>query len=163
MPSSKKRRLRVVLDTNVWVSAMIRGGLPAEVIAAAENKRIHIITSEEIIKEISQTLAYPKLKRIYEKAGVARRELVEAALRVSRLVEVTTKVYVVHEDVADNKFLECAFDSEADFLVTGDEHLLKIGCYGKTRVVSAKQFLQTLKEQKGCRDETINQPVKHRV
>jgi hypothetical protein len=148
MPSSKKRRLRVVLDTNVWVSAMIWGGLPAEVIAAAENKRIHIIMSEEIIKEINQTLAYPKLKRIYENVGVARQELVEAALRVSKLVEVKTKVNIVHEDQADNKFLECAFDSKADFLVTGDDHLLKIGYYEKTRVVSIKQFLQILKEQK---------------
>jgi uncharacterized protein len=146
MPSSKKRKLKAVLDTNVWVSAMIWGGLPAEVITAAENKRILIITSEEIIKEINETLAYPKLKRIYERAGIAKQELVEAALRVGKLVEVKTKVNVVHEDVADNKFLECAFDSKADFLVTGDEHLLKIGCYEKTRVVTVKQFLLILKE-----------------
>jgi putative PIN family toxin of toxin-antitoxin system len=145
-PSSKKRKLKAVLDTNVWVSAMIWGGLPAEVIKAAENKKILIITSEEIIKEVNQTLAYPKLKRIYEKAGVTRQELVEAALRIGKLTEVKTKVNVVHEDAADNKFLECALDSKADFLVTGDEHLLKIERYKKTRVVSVKQFLKIIKE-----------------
>ena len=147
MPSSKKRKLKAVLDTNVWVSAMIWGGLPAEVINAAENNSIRIITSEEIIKEINQTLAYPKLKRIYEKAGVTRQELVEAALRIGKLTEVTTKVNIVHEDKADNKFLECAFDSKADFLVTGDEHLLKIKRYKRTRIRSVKQFIRILENQ----------------
>jgi putative PIN family toxin of toxin-antitoxin system len=146
-PSSKKRKLKAVLDTNVWVSAMIWGGLPAEVISAAENKRICIITSEAIIEEINQTLAYPRLRRVYEDAGVNRQELIEAALRIGKLVEVKTKVNVVHEDPADNKFLECAFDGKADFLVTGDEHLLRIGHYKATRIVSVRQFLRILKEQ----------------
>jgi len=146
-PSSKKRKLKAVLDTNVWVSAMIWGGLPAEVISAAENKRIGIITSEAIIEEINQTLAYPRLRRVYEDAGVNRQELIEAVLRIGRLVEVKTKVNVVHEDVADNKFLECTFDGKADFLVTGDEHLLRIGQYKATRIESVRQFLRILKEQ----------------
>jgi predicted nucleic acid-binding protein len=60
---------------------------------------------------------------------------------------VKTKVNVVYEDVADNKFLECAFDGKADFLVTGDEHLLRIGHYKVTRIVSVRQFLRILKEQ----------------
>ena len=126
---------------------MIWGGLPAEVIKAAENKKIHIITSEDIIKEINQTLSYPKLKRIYEKAGITRQELVEAAVRIGKLTEVKTKINIVHEDAADNKFMECAFDSKADFLITGDEHLLRIERYKKTRIVSVKQFIRILKEQ----------------
>ena len=146
-PSSKKRKLKAVLDTNVWVSAMIWGGLPAEVISAAENKRICIITLEAIIEEINQTLAYPRLRRVCEDAGVNRQELIEAVLRIGRLVEVKMKGNVVHEDPADNKFLECAFDGKADFLVTGDEHLLRIGHYKATRIVSVRQFLRILKEQ----------------
>jgi len=146
-PSSKKRRLKAVLNTNVWASAMIWGGLPAEVISAAEDSRVCIITSEAIIEEINQTLAYPRLRRVYEDAGVNRQELIEAALRIGKLVEVKTKVNVVHEDPADNKFLECAFDGKADFLVTGDEHLLRIGHYKATRIVSVRQFLRILKEQ----------------
>jgi len=126
---------------------MIWGGLPAEVIKAAENKKIHIITSEDIIKEINQTLSYPKLKRIYEKAGITRQELIEAAVRIGKLTEVKTKINIVHEDAADNKFMECAFDSKADFLITGDEHLLRIERYKKTRIVSVKQFIRILKEQ----------------
>ena len=62
MPSSKKHALKAVLDANVWVSALIWGGKPAEIIKAAENHKITIILSEEIIKELSQVLAYPKLR-----------------------------------------------------------------------------------------------------
>jgi putative PIN family toxin of toxin-antitoxin system len=126
---------------------MIWGGPPAEVISAAENKRICIIMSEDIIEEISQTLAYPRLRRIYEDAGVNRQELIEAVLRVSRLVEVKTKVNIVHEDPADNKFLECAFDGKVDFLVTGDEHLLRIEHYKRTRILTVREFLRILENQ----------------
>ena len=126
---------------------MVWGGPPAEVISAAANKRICIIMSEDIIDEISQTLAYPRLRRVYEDAGVNRQELIEVVLRVSRLVEVKTKVNVVHEDPADNKFLECAFDGKADFLVTGDEHLLRIEHYKRTRILTVREFLRILENQ----------------
>jgi putative PIN family toxin of toxin-antitoxin system len=123
---------------------MIWGGPPAKVINAAEDSRVCIIMSEAIIEEINQTLAYPRLKRVYEDAGISRQELIEAVLRIGRLVEVKTKVNVVHEDVADNKFLECAFDGKADFLVSGDEHLLKMERYKKIRILSVRQFLRLL-------------------
>ena len=126
---------------------MIWGGLPAEIINYAEDSRIFIILSEGIVEEINRTLTYPRLRRVYEDAGITRQELIEAALRIGKLVEVKTKVNVVYEDVADNKFLECAFDGKADFLVTGDEHLLRIGNYKATRIVSVRQFLRILKEQ----------------
>ena len=145
MPSSKKRRLKAVLDTNVWVSAMIWGGSLTEIINYAEDSRICIILSEDIVEEINRTLAYPRLRRVYENAGITRQELIEAALRIGKLVEVKTKVNVVHEDPADNKFLECAFDGKADFLVTGDEHLLRIEHYKATRIASVRQFLRILK------------------
>jgi len=123
---------------------MIWGGPPAKVINAAEDNRVCIIISEAIIEEINQTLAYPRLRRVYEDAGITRQELIEAVLRICRLVEVKTKVNVVHEDVADNKFLECAFDGKADFLVSGDEHLLKIERYKKIRILTVRQFLRIL-------------------
>jgi putative PIN family toxin of toxin-antitoxin system len=123
---------------------MFWGGPPAKVISAAEDNRVCIIISEAIIEEINQTLAYPRLRRVYEDAGITRQELIEAVLRICRLVEVKTKVNVVHEDVTDNKFLECAFDGKADFLVSGDEHLLKIECYKKIRILTVRQFLRIL-------------------
>jgi predicted nucleic acid-binding protein len=56
---------------------MIWGGPPAKVIKVAEDNRICIIMSEGIVEEINQTLAYPRLKRVYEDAGITRQELIE--------------------------------------------------------------------------------------
>jgi hypothetical protein len=131
-----------VLDTNVWVSAMIWGGSPASIIGSAEADRIRIVVSEEIVREISRILAYPRLREIYEGAGITREELMEAVLRIGKMVEVKTRINLVTEDPDDNKFLECAIDGHADYIVSGDEHLLKIKVYKGIRILSVKQFLE---------------------
>lgn len=135
----------MVLDTNVWVSAMIWGGSPASIVKAAEDGRILIPVSEEIVEEISQTLAYRRLREIYEESGVSREELVETILRIGKLIVIKTKLNVIREDSSDNKFLECAVDSDADYLVSGDEHLLRIEHYQRTHILSVRQFLKLLK------------------
>ena len=125
---------------------MIWGGSPARIIKAAEEGKVCIITSEEIVNEISRTLAYPRLKRVCEDAGISQQQMIEAVFQFTKLVDVKTKIHAVREDPADNKFLECAVDSKADYIVSGDDHLLKIGTYKKTRIVSVRQFLKILEK-----------------
>jgi len=144
MPSFEKPELKVVLDTNVWISAMIWGGVPASIIRAAEDNRILIVISKEIVQEISRTLAYPRLREIYEGAGISRAELMEIVLRIGKIVEVKTKVNVVQEDPADDKFLACALDGDADYVISGDEHLLRIDDYRGIRILSVRQFIRLL-------------------
>lgn len=144
---SERRGLRVVLDTNVWVSAMIWGGSPASIVRAAEDGRVLMMVSEEIIQEISRTLAYPRLREMYEGVGVRREELVAAVLRVGKLVKVTARLKVVREDFADNMFLECALDGDADCVVSGDDHLLSVRRYKRIRILSVKQFLKLLEHK----------------
>jgi putative PIN family toxin of toxin-antitoxin system len=144
MPLSKKHALKAVLDTNVWVSALLWGGKPAAVIKAAEEGKVGIFASEEIVVEISQVLAYPKLARICQAECLLHEELIEAVLKVANFVEVTKKVKVVVEHPADDKFIECALAARADYIVSGDKHLLKVGSYEKTRIVSVNEFLQII-------------------
>lgn len=144
MSSSKKHAPKVVLDTNVWVSALLWGGKPAAVIKAAEEGRIGIFASEEIIAEISQVLNYPKIAKTYQSEGVLHEELIEAVLKVVKFVEVTKKNSVVVEHPADDKFIECALAARADYIVSGDKHLLKVASYMKKRIVSVSEFLQSI-------------------
>ena len=125
---------------------MIWGGSPANIIKAAEEGRISIIASEQIVREINQTLAYPRLREIYEGAGIGRDELIEAVLRVAKMVEVTKKIELIQEDPADNKFLECALDGKADYIVSGDSHLLRIGQYQRIQILTVRQFTKLMKE-----------------
>ncbi|MEM2081499.1 MAG: putative toxin-antitoxin system toxin component, PIN family [Candidatus Bathyarchaeia archaeon] len=141
MPSSKKRVPKAVLDVKVWVSALLWGGKPAEIVKAAEDGKVAIVASEEIVGEISQVLNYPKLRKVYQAAGLRHKDLVEAVLKVVRFVEVSKRVSVVVEHPADDKFIECALAAGAEYIVSGDRHLLKIGGYQKTRVLSVSEFL----------------------
>lgn len=144
MPSSKKHAPKVVVDANVWVSALLWGGKPAAIIKAAEESKVGIIVSEAIIGEISQVLTYPKLTKVYQAENLHHEELIEAVLRVVKFVEVTKKVNVVIEHPADDKFIECALAARADYIVSGDKHLLKIESYKSTRIVTVNEFLQII-------------------
>ena len=144
MPSLKKHEPKAVLDTNVWVSALLWGGKPAVIIKAAEEGKVGIFASEEIVSEISQVLAYPKLARTYLAEGLLHEELIEAVMKVVKFVEVTQKVKVVLGHPADDRFIDCALVARADYVVSGDKHLLKVGSCKKTRIISVNEFLQIL-------------------
>ncbi|MFQ5710872.1 MAG: putative toxin-antitoxin system toxin component, PIN family [Candidatus Geothermarchaeales archaeon] len=146
MRSSRKRRVRVVLDGNVWVSAIVWGGIPARIVGAAEEGAIEILLSEEILVEINRILKYGRLRGIYEEAGVKREEIIAVLSRIGRFVDVTTKLDVVKEDPTDNAFIECAVDGRAGYLVSGDGHLLSIREYKNVKVVSAKDFIKVIEE-----------------
>jgi putative PIN family toxin of toxin-antitoxin system len=144
MRSSRKRKPVVVLDTNVWVSAMIWGGAPAKIVEAAERGEIEVIASMEIISEIGDVLSYSKIESVYSEAGLSRRDLVEAVFRVARIINVDMKAEAVAEDPSDNKFIECALVGGAGYVVSGDRHLIKLGSYNGVRVLSVSEFLKII-------------------
>jgi putative PIN family toxin of toxin-antitoxin system len=148
MPSSKKQELKVVLDANVWVSALLWGGKPAEIVKAAEKGRIVVLLTEEIAGEISQVLAYPKIAKVYQAAGLRREDLVETVLKIGKFIQATRKVHVVVEHPADDKFVECALAANAAYIVSGDKHLLKVGSYKKTRILPVSEFLQVIEAKR---------------
>jgi len=130
-----------VLDTNVWVSALLWGGKPAAIVKAAEKGKLRIFISEEIATKISQVLAYPKIEKIY-KTELRRQELIEQVLKTAKFVKATTKVEVVNEHPADNKFIECALAAKANYIVSGDNHLLNAVSYKEIQISSVSDFLE---------------------
>jgi putative PIN family toxin of toxin-antitoxin system len=127
---------------------MLWGGKPAEIIKAAEQNKVSILTSEEIVAEISQVLTYPKLKNIYQAEGLGSEDLIETVLKNAKFVKVTTKLNVVLEHPADDKFIECAQAARAQYIVSGDNHLLKVACYKKTQIVSVNEFLKLIETKR---------------
>jgi putative PIN family toxin of toxin-antitoxin system len=145
MRSSKKQKPKtVVLDTNVWISAMVWGGTPSKIIRLAEDKKITILISDEIVSEINQTLKYQKISQIYQEIGLTRQQLIESVLQISKLTKTEEKIGLIQQDPTDNKFIECASVGNADYLISGDKHLLRMHLYKKTQILSAKEFLKTL-------------------
>jgi putative PIN family toxin of toxin-antitoxin system len=122
---------------------MLWGGKPVEIIKSAEVQNVSIFLSEEIVGEITQVLTSPKIKNIYKPLGLKSEDLIEAVLKNAKFVKVTKKFHVVEEHSADDKFIECAQSANADYIISGDKHLLKVACY-KTQIVSVREFIEII-------------------
>jgi putative PIN family toxin of toxin-antitoxin system len=123
---------------------LLWGGKPAEIIKSAEAQNVSVLLSEEIVAEITQVLTYPKIKNVYKTLGLHSEDLIEAVLKIAKFVKVTKKLHVVEEHSADDKFIECAQSANADYIISGDKHLLKVACYKETQIVSVREFIQII-------------------
>ena len=132
------KKVKVVFDTNVWVSIFMKKILNDEFSQAKQELTVYV--SKDIILEISKALLYPKIADILRKTGINEKEILRALEANSKMVKPKVKLRVIEENVGDNKILECALAAGADFIVSGNSHLLKLGKFRKTRILTPRQF-----------------------
>lgn len=129
--------MKVVLDTNVFVSALIAGGTPEKIVQAARRGQIHLVTSPPLLLELSTVLT-KKLRWSRSDAHRAVRFLG----KVAHLVNPSTSITRVRNDPSDNRVLECAVDANADYIVSGDRHhLLPLKTFRGIPIFSPRDFL----------------------
>ena len=125
--------MKVVLDSNVYIAAILAKGLASDVIKFGEKGEIEIYTSEEILSEVREKLIKKaKLEELYVKQLLSH---VEKSLKIIRTIK---KLVVVKEDPDDNKILECAVEAGANLIITMDKHLLKLKSYEGIGIVHPK-------------------------
>ena len=138
--------IRAVLDTNVWVSALIVPvGKPTQI-----RLYRHILVpliSEEILAEVAKVLRYPRIGKRYGVTDEAAAGYLAELRRICTLIHVRSEVRVVQEDPKDDMIVACAIDGGADYIVTGDPHLLRLKGYKGIRILSPSDFLSALQEQ----------------
>jgi hypothetical protein len=136
--------LKVVLDTNIFVSSLlVKVGLPAQILGALRKRQFILVTSPSIIAEIRATLSYPYIRRKYEIFEEERDELITLLEQDSLLVPGNTKIInAIAKDPADEKVLACATEAKVDFIVSGDRHLLDLGIYQGIPILTARQFIE---------------------
>jgi len=141
--------LKVVLDTNVFVSSLlVKAGLPAQVLDAWRGRRYLLIVSPAIIAEIRATLAYPRIRRKYAITDGDVEQLVTLLERDALLVPGNAKVTsAIPKDPADEMVLACALDGRADMIISGDRHLLDLGSYQSIPILTVCQFLERLEAE----------------
>lgn len=128
---------RIVLDTNVLISAIAFGGRPREVLEKVISGTFAMAISAEMLAEFQGVLEGRKFR--YPSAIV--RTIVNELLAVSELVRPTMKVEQIKADPADNRILECALESRAACIVTGDRHLLELGQFEGISILDVAAFL----------------------
>lgn len=142
------KMLRVVFDTNHLVSALISPhGKPAKILNAWKRGEVLLLVSEAILKEARRVLAYPKIRKTIR---LSEGEIDDFMVQLSKqglLVPAEIKVRVIEDDPSDDKFLSCAVEGKADYLVSGDKHLKALKEYRGVRIVSPGAFLSILKSR----------------
>lgn len=133
---------RVVLDTNVLVSAFIHHrGNEWKILDLVREGIIQLILSKEILDEFQKVIARGKF-------GFSTDLIIETVVLVIEIAEIIvpqSRLDIVHDDPSDNKFIECAIDGNADYVISGDRHLLDIGNYREVKILKAKDFLNIMK------------------
>lgn len=129
---------KVVIDTNVFVSAFGWDGKPEGVLQLLENGSIVNFISPEIFEELKRVIAYPKLKF----SNSLQTKILEFVFSYSRLINLEKRLSLIHDDPDDNKFIECAMTANADFIISGDPHLLRLERVENLIIVNPFQFLK---------------------
>ena len=131
----------VVLDTNVWISGMLWGGPPREIIFLAERNEIDIASSAALLEELFGVLSREKFRPHLAAADIDTTSLRERVLVLSQLYIVRQVVTVITADPPDNAILACALASNADAIVSGDDHLLALKQFRDIPILTPRQFL----------------------
>lgn len=131
----------VVLDTSVFISAVLFGGLPGRLVSLWQDHIITLLLSSDVLKEYLRVLSYPKFRLTREEI----KSLIEVeVLPYCEPVEITTRLQIINQDPADNKFLELAVDGKADTIMSGDKHLLGLASYEGIEIISVAEFLKRI-------------------
>ena len=137
--------IRAVLDTNVVVSALLFDGPASHLVDAWSSKRFRFLLSKEILDEYIRVLSYPKFHLTEDEI---KRILAEVIFPFAIPLKVRPILPVIKEDPSDDMFLALAQSGRSAFLVSGDRHLLGLGQFGRTKIVSIPVFLQHLDLEK---------------
>jgi hypothetical protein len=127
---------KVVIDTNAFIAAYYNpNSASAHIIGLCCAGKCQAVFSPRLRKEIELILKQVKARKEF-------RAKVREFFKGARMVKITQEIPLVMEDPDDNKFLNCALQGKADYLVTSDRHLLKLGEYLGTKICKPSQFLR---------------------
>src|SRR3989338_7577574 len=133
--------MNVTLDTNVLISTTFWYGDSNKIIERVERKEIEMVLSGEIIEEFAKVLEYKDIKEKVKGINIEMNWAIEKIFSLSTIVYPNEKLDVVKDDPDDNKVLECAKAGNVDFIVTSDNHLLKLKDFEGIRIMTPKEFM----------------------
>ena len=138
MPDQKP--IKVIIDTNLWISFLIRKQLKSLKSLLVE-QTIQPILSEQLLQEIALVTQRPKLQKYFPQSKV--NELIDFLQIIGLSIDIRSEVSLCRDE-KDNYLLALAKDSQADFLVTGDKDLLVLQQFESTKIVTYQEFFREI-------------------
>jgi len=143
--------MRIVLDTNVLVSAILSPrSKSAHIIRFVLDGVLNLLISHDILEETHLVVRYPKVVRLMKKNNVAPKEVDFVIERLSSIAVITPgelTLDVIQDDPSDNKILACAVEGQADFIISGDHHLTDLKEFQGIMIVNPATFLLIVRRE----------------
>jgi uncharacterized protein len=136
--------MRIVLDTNIVVSRSISpDGPSAKLYTYWQAGAFDVVVSEAILNEYQQSLSKPRVRALHHFSDEEIEQTIEDFRELALVIEPTAQMDAA-EDVDDNKFLECAYSGNAEYIVSSDPHLLNLKVYQGIALLPPSVFVHML-------------------
>src|SRR3989338_5494796 len=138
-----REKFRVVLDTNILISALLRSPTCSTIMEFLKVRSFSLVSSESLLNEFREVLLDKKFTSLTDQE-VRNLTII---IKINALIVNPTHKIQACRDPEDNKILEAAVSSNADFIVTGDKDLLTIKKIKNTIIITPKEFIHKLKSR----------------
>ncbi|MBI3943581.1 MAG: putative toxin-antitoxin system toxin component, PIN family [Chloroflexi bacterium] len=131
-----------MIDTNVLVSRFLSPtGIPAQIFHLWRETVFEVVVSESVLSEYQRVLGYEHIRARHQMSDAEIADVLLDLRRFSLLVAPQGQVEVIGADPEDNKFLECAVAGSADYIISGDLHLLQLKAYRGIQILAPAAFI----------------------
>lgn len=135
--------MKVVLDMNVLISAFLWQGKTKEIFILGQAGKINFCANQEMIDEFYRVLQYPKFRRLLQSMQTTPESIIQEYLETVWMYPVRKfAAPFIIKDPSDDMFLECAIISHAEYIVSGDKHLLQLEKFRGIEIISPHAFLE---------------------
>lgn len=142
-------KLRAVVDTNLFISGLFgKDTLSSTLQNLWVSREFELATSIEILREVSRVLQYPKIRERFKPKDENIRRFFKLIFRKAIITKDLYSTDRITDDPSDNKFLACALEAKADYVVSGDNHLREIKHFHGIKIIDVKAFVERVR--KGC-------------
>jgi putative PIN family toxin of toxin-antitoxin system len=134
--------VRIVIDTNIWISGLLWKGDAWRLLKLAEQSRVELCMAYAMLLELEEVLSYDRFQPRLTILSETPAQLAAYAMRLSTLFDVSRSgLPIVHADPDDDIFLLCAFKARANYVVTNDRHLRALKEYREIPILTLEVFL----------------------
>jgi len=137
--------MRITLDPNVLISALIVNGKSRSLLFAIARRKHKMILSKEILTEFAEISYDAKIRRYVSEEDVTR--FLKNLTSMSQIIQIKSQFRVISEDPDDDVILHTAWDGRTSYLVSGDRHLLRLKRFRRTRIVTVDEMLDILRSR----------------
>jgi putative PIN family toxin of toxin-antitoxin system len=138
--------VRIVIDTNVLISAIFWTGKPKQLLNKARRREIIFLTSETVLKELKEVLT--RGDKPFNLSAEEAERVVEEIRGVGEIIQTHSRITVCKDEM-DNRVIECAVDGGAECIISGDMHLLELKLFKGVNIITVSEFLKYLEKKTG--------------